>query len=176
MQAPHKSLVLIGMPGAGKSTLGVQLAKSCALPFIDTDLLIQQAISDTLQNYLNMHGYLALREREEQQLLNSHLDHAIVATGGSVVYSQSGMQRLQKIGVCVYLHIDFATLQSRVTNQSSRGLAVAKGTTLDALYNERLALYKQWATHTINCVDKTQETILTELEKIYRQHCIAKAN
>jgi len=73
------------------------------------------------------------------------------------------------------LHIDFATLQSRVTNQNSRGLAVAKGTTLEGLYNERLALYKQWATYTINCVDKTQETILTELEKIYRQHAIGSS-
>jgi len=175
VQLDQKSLVLIGMPGAGKSTLGVQLAKSCALPFIDTDLLIQQAINDTLQNYLNTYGYLALRAQEEQQLLNSPLEHAIVATGGSVVYSQAGMERLKTIGACVYLHIDFATLQSRVTNQNSRGLAVAKGTTLEGLYNERLALYKQWATYTINCVDKTQETILTELEKIYRQHAIGSS-
>lgn len=172
MHTNKQSLILIGMPGAGKSTLGMQLATKCERPFIDTDTLIEKAVGASLQDYLNQEGYQALRAQEEQQLLHADLCHAIVATGGSVVYSEKGMQRLESLGICVYLHIDLATLQARVTNQNSRGLAVAKGTTLQQLYQERLPLYESWATHTVDCVGLSEQELVAKLDVLYKQYCI----
>ncbi|WGO97315.1 shikimate kinase [Saccharophagus degradans] len=162
----NDSITLIGMPGAGKSTLGVQLAKTLAKQFVDTDLLIQQAVGMSLQQYLEENGYLALREQEQQVLLSANLTNAVVSTGGSAVYSEQGMARLQKLGPCIYLQVSFQTMQHRVTNASSRGLAVAEGTTLKDLYTERLPLYERWATHTVNCDEQSQAGILQKIEQL----------
>lgn len=160
---PSSSITLIGMPGAGKSTLGVQLAKAQAKQFIDTDLLIQQQVGMCLQEYLNANGYLALREQEQDVLLTASLDSAVISTGGSAVYSESGMARLQELGPCIYLQVSFETMNQRVTNAANRGLAVAKGTSLQQLYEERLPLYQRWATHTVDCNAKSQSQILDEI-------------
>ncbi len=143
------SIILIGMPGAGKSTIGVLLAKALALPFIDTDLLIQARVGMTLQSYLDTHGYLALRKVEEEVLLSEDLAHSVVATGGSVVYSASGMQRLGDLGIRIYLKISQETMVQRVQNAGQRGLACAPGTSMEALYAERCALYARYADETL---------------------------
>lgn len=163
------AVTLIGMPGAGKSTLGVQLAKSLAKQFVDTDLLIQQGVGMSLQDYLDQHGYLALREREQEVLLHADLINAVISTGGSAVYSERGMARLQQLGPCIYLNVSFETMQSRVTNVSSRGLAVAEGTSLIGLYNERLPLYERWATYTVCCDNTSQSEILLQIEGFIRE-------
>ncbi len=146
---PISSVFLIGMPGAGKSTLGVLLAKALAKPYLDTDLLIQQRAGMTLQAYLDANGYMALRQLEESVLLESELSGSVVATGGSVVYSQSGMERLGCLGSRIYLKISCETMKLRVSNAGDRGLACKSGTSLDDLYNERFSLYQQFADETL---------------------------
>lgn len=157
----QQAIFLIGMPGAGKSTLGVMLAKALARPFIDTDLSIQQRTGVTLQDYVDEHGHEALREIEEQVLLEDSFDDAVVATGGSVVYGDAGMRRLGTLGRRVYLQISLATMLARVNNQGSRGLAIAPGTTLEDLYAEREALYSGYADITFDIADRDPEQALT---------------
>lgn len=159
----HGAIILIGMPGAGKSTIGVQLAKMLALDFVDTDILIQQKAGMSLQAWLDKFGHLALRELEQDILLHTQFEHSVIATGGSVVYSESGMTRLREIGICFYLQISCKTMLSRVNNTKTRGLAVAPGTTLEGLYEERLPLYEKWAEHTVRCDGKSQESILEDI-------------
>lgn len=146
---PDKStattISLIGMPGAGKSTLGALLAQSLSKRFIDTDLLIEQQVQMSLQEFLETDGFMALRKAEENVLLTQDLSAAVVATGGSAVYSAAAMSRLRALGPRVYLKISLPTLLDRVTNQSSRGLACAPGTSLSALYEERCPLYESAA-------------------------------
>lgn len=151
------SLVLIGMPGAGKSTLGVQLAKRLVKTFVDTDLLIQAESGMSLQEYLDRHGHLALRALEEKVLLSHDFDNCIVATGGSAVYSEKAMQHLKRFGPCVYLYISFDTMLKRLTNKESRGLACAPGTSLEQLYRERLGLYEKYADFRIDSDSSSQE-------------------
>ncbi len=136
-----QAIFLIGMPGAGKSTLGVSLAKNLARPFIDTDLLIQSRVGMSLQAYLDAHGYLALREIEENVLLEHDFGLAVVATGGSVIYAEKGMSRLGALGVRVFIDIKYSTMVERVNNAEERGLACAPGTSMLSLYEERRPLY-----------------------------------
>ena len=157
------SIVLIGMPGAGKSTLGVLLAKALARPFIDTDLLIQAKVGMTLQAYLDAHGYLALRAVEEEVLLTADLTHSVIATGGSVVYSDAGMKRLGDLGIRLYLKISLKTMERRVTNAAQRGLACAPGTSMAALYEERCALYTGYADETVVADDLDFEQTLSKV-------------
>lgn len=108
------AISLIGMPGAGKSTVGVALAKSAKLGFIDSDLEIQLREGVSLQHIVEHKGYLALRTIEEEVLLTMPLSHCVVATGGSAIYSGKAMQRLSRAGPLVYLRAELATLQKRV--------------------------------------------------------------
>ncbi|MFL0811496.1 MAG: shikimate kinase [Agarilytica sp.] len=139
------AIFLIGMPGAGKSTLGVLLAKALAMPFIDTDLLIQGRAECTLQAYLDTFGFMALRELEESVLLEDDFAHKIVSTGGSVVYSDKGMGRLGQIGIRLYLKVGLETMLARINNADSRGLACKPGTSLENIYSERAPLYEKYA-------------------------------
>lgn len=163
------SLVLIGMPGAGKSTLGVQLAKRLVKTFVDTDLLIQAESGMSLQEYLDQQGYLALRALEEKVLLSHHFDGCVVATGGSAVYSDKAMQHLKTFGPTVYLSISFDTMRKRITNQGSRGLACAPGTRLEELYRERLHLYEKYHDIKVDCDSLPQEEAMEWIvHQLYR--------
>lgn len=148
---------LIGMPGAGKSTLGIVLAKALAKDFVDTDLLIQQSVGCTLQEYLDTHDYLALREVESKLLLTHDFKNAIIATGGSAVYSSEAMARLGTLGPRVYLKASVETILARVNNQATRGIAAAPGTTLNALFLERAPLYESAADKIVEVDQKTFE-------------------
>lgn len=138
------NIVLVGMPGAGKSTLGVLLAKELAVSFVDTDILIQEHIGMRLQTYLDNKGFQALRQQEEEVILASRFESHVIATGGSAVYSQAGMRHLQKNSHIVYLHIELPTLIHRVQNQTERGIANEKGASLADIYRERKPLYERW--------------------------------
>ena len=140
----NRPIALIGMPGAGKSTIGVVLAKQLGLRFIDTDLCIQERAGATLQNLLDQRGVAALREAEQQVLLEEDFSGAVVATGGSVVYSDSGMQRLAEVADIVWLKLPIAVLETRLGNFAERGIASEPGTTLVQLYEEREPLYARW--------------------------------
>lgn len=160
-----KSISLIGMPGAGKSTAGILLAKELAKDFVDTDLLIQQHLGCTLQEYLDQNDYLALRKVEEHILLTHHFDNAIIATGGSAVYSADAMARLKTLGPRIYLKATVESITARVTNQSSRGIAAAPGTSLKELYLERAPLYEKSADIVVNVDQQSLEETVSALIK-----------
>ncbi|WP_019529402.1 shikimate kinase [Dasania marina] len=157
------SVILIGMPGAGKSTIGVLLAKETARDFVDTDVLIQLREGKTLQDILDESDYLNLRRIEEEVLLSVDLSHHVIATGGSAVYSAWGMKKLKSLGPVVYLHADLDELRRRIHNFDTRGIASLPGQSLQDLFAEREALYKQYADLIIDCNGKNQEQIITEL-------------
>ncbi|MET0356391.1 MAG: shikimate kinase [Cellvibrio sp.] len=159
----NKSLILIGMPGAGKSTLGILLAKSLAKDFVDTDLLIQLQHHTTLQDIVNTQGYLALRDIEEQVILGTHYPNHIIATGGSVVYSAKAMQHLQQYGHIIFLDVSLKELTARVNDIETRGLARKPNQSFEELYNERRTLYQQYSTITIDCNGKSHGQILEEI-------------
>ena len=135
------SIVLIGMPGAGKSTLGVLLAKALAKRFVDSDLLIQERVQMSLQDYLDRRGYLKLRDVEAEVLKELPLENTVLATGGSAVYSSEAMLALKRFGKVVYLSLSYEEIARRVQDAESRGLASPPGTTLKQIYEERLPLY-----------------------------------
>ena len=163
MNSFNTSLILIGMPGSGKSTLGILLAKMLAKDFVDTDLLIQIQQDKTLQDIVDNQGYLALRDIEEQVLLNIHYPNHIIATGGSAVYSEKAMQHLHHFGPIIFLDVGLSDLLTRVNNIDTRGLARKPGQSFEALYDERRVLYQRYATITIDCTGKNQEQILEEI-------------
>ncbi|HEX7511146.1 MAG TPA: shikimate kinase [Chitinivibrionales bacterium] len=158
-----KNIVLIGMPGAGKSTIGLLLAQRLAKKFIDTDMLIQNRAHRTLQEILDQQGYAALRTIEEIEILSLSAANAVIATGGSAAYSEKAMVHLKVNGIIFYLHATMATLLSRIDNMNSRGIAKAPNQSFEDLYMEREALYRTYADFEIMCGNKSHETIVEEI-------------
>lgn len=159
----NDSIILIGMPGSGKSTVGVQLAKHLGLEFIDTDLVIQTNQGRLLQDIVDNDGHEVLREIEARELQQLKIHKALVATGGSAVYSDSGMQNLKAQGIVIYLDVSFAEIEKRITtSKNSRGIAKAKGQTLEDLYNERIPLYRKYADIAIDNNNYIQMDALSE--------------
>lgn len=155
----ERNIVLVGMPGSGKSTVGVILAKQMARDFVDTDVVIQVAQGRTLQQIVDSDGYLALRQIEEQIILGLNCRNHVIATGGSAVYSDRAMQHLRSDGTIIFLDVSTATLKSRVADYSTRGLARRPDQTLDDLFRERLALYHRYADVTIACDTLNHEQV-----------------
>lgn len=145
------SVILIGMPGAGKSTLGILLAKELGLDFIDTDVAIQVKEGKSLQEIIDATDYLHLREVEEAVLLETEIDGKVVATGGSVVYSEPGMARLKKAGTVIYLDVPLEELIHRIHNYETRGITRHPDQSFEALFAERTALYNRYADIRIDC-------------------------
>ena len=165
--SPFDTISLVGMPGAGKSTVGVLLAKLTGLRFVDTDLDIQVREEATLQEILENRGYRYLRQVEEEVLLDIPLAHALVSTGGSVVYSAASMARLKALGPVVYLQADLATLEARVAAAPLRGIASDGAQTFADVYAERTPLYQRYADHTVDACGGTPEQVALEiLEKL----------
>jgi shikimate kinase len=166
MLAPAHNVVLIGMPGAGKSTLGVLLAKAIGYDFIDTDLVIQRQAGMRLGSYLASRGYQALRQLEAEVICA--LDHAgtVIATGGSAVYSQAAMQHLRAYGRVVYLQCALDVLVQRIASMDERGIAAPSGQTLADVQAERIPLYEQFAEIT---VEVGSDNMDSTLGKIIRQ-------
>lgn len=169
MADDRDNIVLIGMPGAGKSTVGVLLAKRLAKNFVDTDVVIQSAEGRTLQEIVDEEGHLVLRAIEERELTQLALRHHVIATGGSAAYSERAMGALRRHGVIVYLKVDYPTLTRRVTNLGSRGIAKAAHQTLADVFAERIPLYEQHADIVIDCSHLTQEQVVDSI-------CAALAN
>ncbi len=159
----RSNIVLIGMPGCGKSTVGVILAKAMSYDFLDTDLLIQSSLHRSLQDIVDRDGHLALRRFEEDALLSLDLENHVVATGGSAVYSERAMTHLASIGTVIFLDVDLASLQQRIHNFGTRGLAKRPEQSLADLFAEREALYRSVAEITVNCSGLTQEDVCSRI-------------
>ncbi len=166
------NLILIGMPGSGKSTVGIILAKLTGKDFIDTDVLIQIREQRTLQEIIDAEGHMSLRRIEEQVLLSLDCSNHVISTGGSAPYSPAAMRHLRKNGVFIFLHADLETLRKRITNFDSRGLAKRPDQSLADLFAERMALYRKYTDITIenNAYNQEEvcEKIIQELTNFYR--------
>lgn len=153
------NVILIGMPGSGKSTVGVLLAKHLGLGFVDTDLLIQEHAGRTLQHIVDHDGYQALRRIEEQVLLELNADHKVISTGGSAVYSAAAMDHLKTRGVVVFLDIPLPVVMERIGDHSMRGISRRPDQSLEDLFEERHRLYQRYADLTVAGEGKTQDQV-----------------
>ena len=151
------NVTLIGMPGAGKSTTGIILAKYLSFGFLDTDVLIQVNRKKSLQEIIDESGYMTLRKIEEEEILRINVENHVISTGGSAVYSSKAMSHLRDISTIVFLAVDFETILHRILNFNTRGIAKAENQTFRDLFDERQVLYEKHAEWTIDCSNITQE-------------------
>jgi len=146
-----QNLILIGMPGCGKSTVGVVLAKALGMDFIDSDLVIQKTAGKRLSEIIDECGDEGFREIENRVNASLEAENSIIATGGSVVYGEEAMRHLKRIGTVIYLKLSCAAIEERLGDLHARGVTIRPGWTLQDLYNERCPLYEKWADVTVDC-------------------------
>ena len=160
------NLTLIGMPGAGKSTIGIILAKNLSLGFIDTDILIQINQQKSLQQILDESDHLNLRAIEESEILKLNVSGHVIATGGSAAYSERAMEHLQKMSRIIFLEVSFAEIKRRIRNFASRGIAKAAHQAFQELFDERQILYRKYADLTIHGDGLDQEEVVAEIARL----------
>lgn len=165
MKTAANNVILIGMPGAGKSTVGVVLAKRLGLDFVDVDLAIQRRSGRRLQQIIDDEGLDAFRAIEEATLLAlaETLSGSVVATGGSAIYSEAGMAALAATGTIVFLDLPLATLEARIGDMDRRGLVIDPGESFSDLYARRHPLYRRWAAMTVEGAAKSVEALAGEI-------------
>lgn len=164
----RKNLVLIGMPGAGKSTVGVLAAKALALPFVDVDVALQAREGRRLSALLEIHGHAAFCALEGRFVLEQDWHGMVIATGGSLVYSAAAMDQLAATGFVVYLQASLETLAARLGDLDARGVVRRPGQTLAELHAERHPLYQRYAEATVACDGKTADTVVNETVSSYQ--------
>lgn len=159
------NLILIGMPGCGKSTVGVLLAKKIGVAFLDTDILIQAGEGCFLRDIISQHGADGFRRIEAGYLMNVPPGCGVVATGGSAVYSERAMLHLKSLGSIVYLEISLLTLKARLGSLKERGVVRRPGQTIDMLYTERCPLYEKYADIVVSTNDVTPDSVVSAVMK-----------
>ena len=164
------NIVLIGMPGSGKSTIGVLLAKSLLMDFIDTDLLIQKNTGKSLSELISAHGVDGFNDIENRMLSAVSCEHSVIATGGSAVYGTSAMENLKRNAVTVYLKLEPSEIEKRIKNIKTRGISMKPGTTIADLYNERAPLYEMYADIVFDCSGKDIERCVSELHRAVEKY------
>lgn len=158
-----RNIVLIGMPGAGKSTVGVVLAKRLGFRFLDSDLVIQERTGKLLQELIAQLGDDGFRQVEEEVNASLRPNRTVIATGGSVIYGQRAMRGLRQIGTVFYLKLSCASLKERLGDLTERGVTLRKGQSLEQLYEERVPLYERYADAVIDCEKKSIREIAEEI-------------
>jgi len=168
-----KNIVLIGMPGCGKSTLGVLLAKELGRDFVDTDIVIQQRTGELLQTTLEKRGVKALLDEEQAAILSLDMSKGkVISTGGSAVLREASAKHLHENAVCVYLLLPLSDIEKRVKNRQSRGIAAEKNQTLSDIYTFRTPYYEKNADITVNCQGKSSEENVHEILKLLSEYGI----
>jgi shikimate kinase len=155
-----KNIILIGMPGAGKSTVGVILAKTLGMTFIDTDIAIQERTGRLLQEIIDTEGPDAFLLAEEETTLSLSYSNCVIATGGSVVFSTKAMDKLKKEGVVVYLEISCDEMVRRLKNITTRGIVLFAGQGLVGMYRQRVPMYEKYADVTVDCEGENFEEVM----------------
>ena len=162
------NVILIGMPGCGKSSEGVLLAKVLKKNFIDTDLLIQKCEGMTLQEIIDTRGNAYFRDVEKEVLMQFEGDNYVIATGGSAVYYPEAMEKFRQGGTIVYIKLPCETIIKRLKNIRTRGVTLAPGQTIEDLYNERIPLYEKEADIIVDAsgldIEESVEKIAEALE------------
>jgi shikimate kinase len=158
------NIILIGMPGAGKSTIGVLLAKRLGYHFVDTDLLIQAREHNRLQEIISEQGMAAFKHLEEEVMCELATSHTVIATGGSAVYSQKAMQHLRRFGKTVFIDVPLEELQRRIEDMDSRGLVIDPDEDFVQLFTRRRPLYQAYADLTVNGAGMNAEALAAAIE------------
>lgn len=159
------NIVLIGMPGCGKSTIGVILAKTIGIGFIDTDLIIQQRENRLLQDIIDSDGIEFFLDCEAQAVKAVECNNTVIATGGSVVYREDAINHLKKNGKIFYLDVPLFEIKKRLNNISTRGIAADKNDSIEDIYAERESLYKKYADEIIDLADCDIEEAIEKICK-----------
>jgi shikimate kinase len=157
------NVILIGMPGVGKTTVGVLLAKRLGFTFLDTDDTIQAREGRRLQQIIDTEGLATFGRIEERAILSVSVQAHVIATGGSVVYSEKAMQHLKSGAAVCYLDAEPKCLQARIDDMDSRGIAMAPGQSLTVLYAERRQLYLKYADFSIDCNDLSPKEVVQRI-------------
>lgn len=156
-----KDIVLIGMPGAGKSTIGVLLAKAINYDFLDADLVIQKQYNKKLYEIINEKGIDEFLKIEDKIISEIDVKGTVIATGGSAVYGENAMKHMKENGVVVYLKLSCVEIINRISNIKTRGIAMKEGKTIFDIYNERVPLYEKYADIVINAEGTSVEESVT---------------
>ncbi len=164
------NVILIGMPGAGKSTVGVVLAKRLGYRFVDSDLVIQEHEGMLLHRIMEEKGLEGFLKTENDVNASLQTERSVIATGGSVIYGGGAMAHLKSIGTVVYLKLACASVKERLGDLKERGVALRDGQTLENLYEERIPYYEKYADYTVDCDDKMIKDIAAEIADIVRRN------
>lgn len=160
-----KNVILIGMPGAGKSTVGVVLAKRLGYTFLDSDLVIQQKYGKLLHELIREHGVEGFWKIENDVNAGLTCDKTVIATGGSAIYGAEAMEHLRSIGTVVYLRLTLSQIEERLGDLTERGVTLREGQDLKALYEERTPLYEKYAHVIIDCDGQSVRELVTRIER-----------
>lgn len=168
-----KNIILIGMPAAGKSTVGVVVAKRIGYDFIDTDLLIQKQENRLLKEIIEQEGNEGFLAIENQVNRDLDVEYAVISPGGSVIYCKEAMEHFKKIGTIIYLHVNYEEIYKRITNAKNRGVVLKPGQTLKDLYDERVILFEKYADYIVSetglsleeTIDMVLELVAKDIEK-----------
>ena len=165
----NRNIVLIGMPGCGKSTCGVLLSKLACKDFVDTDLIIQQREGRRLQQIINENGPEFFASLEDRIVSSLGFENTVVATGGSVACHENAMKNLARNSVIVYMKISYEVMSARITNKDSRGILLREGESLRDMYDFRCPLYEKYAEITVDCGEGTLEENVDKILKEYKK-------
>lgn len=164
------NIVLVGMPGSGKSTIGRLLSNRLAMPLIDTDLLIKKKVNKGLQDVINKDGIDTFLKIEEETILELCVSNSIISTGGSVIYSEKSMMHLKETGLVIFLDVTYADMRKRIRNAINRGIVIRKGQSFFDMYNERMPLYNKYSDIAVKCSGKSSKEIADIITGIYKKH------
>ena len=161
------NIILIGMPGAGKSTVGVVLAKKLGYAFVDSDLVIQEKTGKLLHEIISERGVEEFWDTEETVNASMTADRTVIATGGSAVYGSRAMEHFKEIGTIVYLMLSYDAIADRLGDLNERGVTLRAGQELKELYAERVPLYEKYADLTIDCENLSIREIVEQIAQKY---------